>query len=71
MTSQKNGISALGLKRVLPLGSEQTAWAMLHRHRTAMVRTRSDLLSGVVEVDETSFRRRYRRELPDCHQYKL
>ncbi|MGH3950805.1 MAG: transposase, partial [Pseudonocardiaceae bacterium] len=31
MVSQKHGISALGLKRVLGIGSEQTAWAMLHR----------------------------------------
>jgi hypothetical protein len=31
MTSQKQGISALGLKRVLGTGSTQTAWAMLHR----------------------------------------
>ena len=55
MTSQKNGASALGLKRVLGLGSEQTAWAMLHRFRTAMGRTSPDLLAGRVEVDETVF----------------
>jgi transposase-like protein len=55
MTSQKNGISALGLKRVLDLGSEQTAWAMLHRFRTAMVRPGRDRLKGLVEVDEASF----------------
>jgi hypothetical protein len=53
MTSQKHGISALGLKRVLELGSEQTAWAMLHRFRTAMVRPGRDRLLGTVEVDET------------------
>ncbi len=53
VTTQKNGASALGLKRVLGLGSEQTAWAMLHRFRTAMGRTSPDLLSGRVEVDET------------------
>jgi transposase-like protein len=29
ITSQKNGISALGLQRVLGLGSYKTAWAML------------------------------------------
>lgn len=29
LTSQKDGISALGLKRELGIGSEQTAWAML------------------------------------------
>ena len=55
LTTQKNGVSALGLKRVLGLGSEQTAWAMLHRFRTAMGRTSADLLSGRVEVDETLF----------------
>jgi transposase-like protein len=38
MTSQNHGISALGLKRTLGIGSEQTAWAMLRRYRTAMVR---------------------------------
>ena len=31
LTSQKHGISALGLQRVLGLGSYQTAWAMLPR----------------------------------------
>src|ERR1035437_5977814 len=53
MTSQKHGISALGLKRTLGIGSEQTAWAMLHRYRTAMVRPGRERLSGIVEVDET------------------
>jgi hypothetical protein len=53
MTSEKNGISALGLKRELGIGAEQTAWAMLHRYRTAMVRPGRERLSGSVEVDET------------------
>jgi transposase-like protein len=53
MVSQKQGISALGLKRVLGIGSEQTAWAMLHRYRTAMVRPGRERLRGVVEADET------------------
>ena len=53
LTTQKNGISALGLQRVLGLGSYQTAWMMLHRFRTAMVRPGRELLSGDVEVDET------------------
>jgi transposase-like protein len=53
MTSQKHGISALGLKRVLGLGSYQTAWAMLHRFRVAMVRPGRERLTGRVEVDET------------------
>ena len=29
----KDGISALSLKRVLEIGSYQTAWALLHRHQ--------------------------------------
>jgi transposase-like protein len=52
-TSQKNGISALGLQRVLGLGSYKTAWAMLHKLRRAMVRPGRERLSGSVEVDET------------------
>lgn len=53
VTSQKNGASALGLQRVLGLGSYKTAWAMLHKLRRAMVRPGRDGLTGVVEVDET------------------
>ena len=53
LTSQKDGVSALGLQRVLGIGSYQTAWSMLHRLRQAMVRPGRDRLSGVVEMDET------------------
>ena len=53
ITNQKQGVSALGLQRVLGLGSYQTAWAMLHRFRRAMIRPGRDLLNGLVEVDET------------------
>ena len=52
MTSQKHGVSALGIQRSLGLGSYQTAWAMLHRYRTAMVRPGRERLAGHVEVDE-------------------
>ncbi|WP_211704287.1 IS1595 family transposase, partial [Paraburkholderia aspalathi] len=52
MTSQKHGVSALGLQRVLGLGSYQTAWAMLHRFRRAMVRSGRERLAGTVEIDE-------------------
>ena len=53
LTSQKQGVSALGLQRVLGLGSYQTAWTMLHRFRRAMVRPDRERLKGRVEVDET------------------
>ena len=53
LTNQKQGVSALGLQRVLGLGSYQTAWTMLHRLRRAMVRPGREQLKGVVEVDET------------------
>jgi len=53
VTSQKSGGNALGLQRVLGLGSYQTAWAWLHKLRRAMVRSGRDRLSGIVEVDET------------------
>ena len=53
VTSQKTGASALGLQRILGLGSYQTAWAWLHKLRRAMVRPGRDRISGRVEVDET------------------
>lgn len=49
----KGGVSALTLKRRLGLGSYETAWAMLHRYRSAMMLSGVDKLSGTVEVDET------------------
>jgi transposase-like protein len=48
----KDGIAALSLKRVLEFGSYQTAWAMLHRLRSVLVRPGRDRLAGTVEVDE-------------------
>ena len=53
VTSQKHGASALGLKRVLGLGSYNTAWTWLHKLRRAMVRPGRDQLTGVIEIDET------------------
>jgi transposase-like protein len=53
MTSGKNGVSAKTLHRILDFGSYQTAWTILHRFRTAMVRSGRDRLKGDVEVDET------------------
>ena len=52
VVNQKQGVNALGLQRVLGLGSYQTAWAMLHRLRRAMIRPGRERLHGVVEVDE-------------------
>lgn len=53
VTNQKQGVSALGLQRVLGIASYETAWALLHRLRRAMVRPDRTPLSGCVEVDET------------------
>jgi transposase-like protein len=55
LTSQKTGASALGMQRVLGLGSYQTAWAWLHKLRRAMVRPGREKLRGSVEVDETYY----------------
>ena len=52
VTSQKNGASALGLQRILGLGSYETAWTWLHKLRRAMVRPGRDRLSGTIQVDE-------------------
>ena len=44
--SGKDGIAALSLQRTLEIGSYQTAWAMLHRFRSVLVRPGRDRLSG-------------------------
>lgn len=51
--SQKYGANALGLQRILELGSYQTAWEWLHKLRRVMVRPGRERLSGTIEVDET------------------
>jgi len=53
VVAQKNGVSAVGLQRVLGLGSYRTAWTWLHKFRRLMVVPGRDMLSGTVEVDET------------------
>lgn len=53
VTNQKSGASALGVQRILGLGSYRTAWNWLHKLRRAMVRPGRDRLAGAVEVDET------------------
>ncbi|MGH7745806.1 MAG: IS1595 family transposase [Candidatus Dormibacteria bacterium] len=51
--TQKDGISAMSLQRALDIGSYQTAWGMLHRLRSVLVRPGRERLEGMVEVDET------------------
>ena len=52
-TNQKHGVSALGLQRLLGLGSYETAWTCLQKLRRAMVRPGRDRLTRQVEMDET------------------
>jgi transposase-like protein len=54
--AQKNGVSALGVQRVLGFGSYRTAWTWMHKLRRAMVRPDRDRLGGPdvsVEIDQT------------------
>ncbi|MCI0689662.1 MAG: IS1595 family transposase [Sporichthyaceae bacterium] len=51
--TQKDGVSALSLQRALEISSYQTAWAMLHRLRSVLIRPGRERLRGRVEVDET------------------
>ena len=51
--SDKGGVSALSLQRALEIGSYQTAWTMLHRLRSVLVRPGRERLAGTVEVGET------------------
>ena len=51
--TQKDGVSAQSLQRALEISSHQTAWAMLHRLRSVLIRPGRERLTGRVEVDET------------------
>ena len=53
ITSQKYGANALGLQRVLGLGSYRTAWSWMHKMRRAMIRPGRERISGIIQVDET------------------
>ena len=44
LTHGKTGVSATQVQREMELGSYQTAWAMLHRYRSVMVRPGRDRL---------------------------
>ena len=49
--TQKDGVSAQSVQRALEIGSYQTAWAMLHRLRTVLVRPGRERLTGRVEIE--------------------
>ena len=53
MVGDKVGVSATQVQWEMEFGSYQTAWVMLHRYRSVMVRPGRDRLRGDVEVDES------------------
>lgn len=53
VTTHTPGLSALQLQRQLGIDRYETAWAMLHKLRRAMVRPDRDPLKERVEVDES------------------
>lgn len=53
MIAQKNGVSSVGIQRVLGIGSYRTAWTWLHKFRRLMVFPNRTKLKGTIEVDET------------------
>jgi transposase-like protein len=53
ISARRNGISAKELQRIMGFGSYMTAWTWLHKLRAAMVRSGSEPLGPLVEMDET------------------
>ena len=62
MATHSNGISALQVQKQLGLGSYKSAWLLCAKLRCAMVDPDRNLLSGLVEVDETALNYRTRDE---------
>ena len=67
MCSSKKGISAHQVHRTIGV-AYRIAWFMCHRIRDAMADKSDDLMSGVVEVDETYPGPRSRRGHPVVHE---
>ena len=63
----QEGLSAHQLHRLLNI-TYRSAWFMCHRVRKAMMDDSEDLLTGVVEVDETYVGPRTRRGHPTLHE---
>lgn len=53
MISQKNGVSALGVSKLLGIKRQKTGWKLLSTIRSSMSQKGKDKLSGIVEIDET------------------
>lgn len=53
IVAQKNGVSALGLQKIMGLKRYETTWGWLHKFRSLMVLSGRKKLSGIVEIDET------------------
>ena len=53
LARHKKGISALQLQRDTGIGSYETAWAMLHKLRSALGPRPEHRLTGLVEADES------------------
>jgi transposase-like protein len=50
--TQKDGMSAKSLKDNIGINSYRSAWLLLHKLRVAMIRSDTEPLSGLVEIDE-------------------
>lgn len=53
LARHKKGISALQFQKDAGIGNYQTAWTMLHKLRSGLGGRTGELLSGLVEADET------------------
>ncbi len=53
ISTQRTGISAKDLQRLLGFGSYKTAWTWLHKLRSALVRPEREPLGPFVQMDET------------------
>ena len=53
VVAQKTGVSASNMKDFMGFGSYETVWTWLQKIRRAMIRPGRDMLSGVVEIDQT------------------
>jgi transposase-like protein len=61
IAAHKKGISSVQLAKDLGV-TQKTAWFMLHRIRESLKEDHPELLSGIIEADETYMSRKYRSD---------
>ncbi len=70
ISAHKKGISSVQLAKDLGV-TQKTAWFMLHRIRESLKDNNPEMLSGIVESDETYMARKFRSDFKGLSEEEI